>query len=95
MRELPKSAEGYLAAALFKKAQEEGCKRAINWQDQDSSSEKPFHEILGETSARVIKCGGHVGRAHGHALKDLKTKKRILIRQQNEISLDNKISFKR
>ena len=71
-----KSAEGYLAAALFKTAQEEGCKILTNWQDQDSSSEKSFREVFGQdTSARVMKCGGHVGRAHGHALKDLKAKK--------------------
>lgn len=34
-----KSAEGYLAAVLFKKAKDEGCKIAVNWQDQDSSSD--------------------------------------------------------
>lgn len=71
-----KSAEGYLAAVLFQKAREEGCKILTNWQDQDSSSEKSFREVFGEgTSARVMKCGGHIGRAHGHALKDLKSKK--------------------
>ena len=48
----------------------------VNWQDQDSSSEKSFHSVFGpQTSARVMKCGGHVGRAHGHALKDVKAKK--------------------
>ena len=71
-----KSAEGYLAGTLFQQACDEGCKIEINWQDQDSSSEKSFHCVFGpQTSARVMKCGGHVGRAHGHALKDLKTRK--------------------
>ena len=37
-----KSAEGFLAAVLFKKAHEEGCTILTNWQDQDSSSEKLF-----------------------------------------------------
>ena len=73
-----KSTEGYLAGVLFKKAQEEGCTIQVNWQDQDSSSEKSFRSVYGpETSARVMKCGGHVGRAHGHALKELKTKKQF------------------
>ena len=27
------------------------------------------------TSARVMKCGGHIGRARGHALNDRKSKK--------------------
>ena len=70
-----KSAEGYLAGVLFQQAKEEGCKIVVNWQDQDSS-EKSFHSVFGlQTSARVMKCGGHVGRAHGHALKDIKAKK--------------------
>ena len=61
---------------LFAKAHGEGCCIAINWQDQDSSSEKAFRAVYGpETSARVMKCGGHVGRAHGKALLDVKGKK--------------------
>ena len=75
-----KSAEGYLAGVLFQQAKEEGCKIAVNWQDQDSSSEKSFHSVFGpQTSARVMKCGGHVGRAHGHALKDIKAKKEFTV----------------
>ena len=71
-----KSAEGYLASVLFRKASEEGCKILVNWQDQDSSAEKSFREVFGDsTSAHVMKCGGHVGRAHGNALKDMKVKK--------------------
>lgn len=71
-----KSAEGYLAAALFKKVHDEGCKIICNWQDQDLSSERSFREVFGEgTSARVMKCGGHIGRAHGYALKELQKKK--------------------
>ena len=71
-----KSIEGYLAGVLFEKAKEEGCTIEINWQDQDSSSEKSFCAVYtSETSSRVMKCGGHVGRAHAKALKDLKPKK--------------------
>ncbi len=67
-----KSAEGYLAAVLFQKAKEDGCKVEVNWQDQDSSSEKSFHAVFGlQTCARLMKCGGHVGR---HALKEMKSK---------------------
>lgn len=71
-----KSAEGYLAGILFEKAKEEGCVIQVNWQDQDSSAEKSFRSVYGsETSARVMKCGGHVGRSHANALKELKAKK--------------------
>ena len=71
-----KSAEGYLAGVLFEKAKEEGCAIEINWQDQDSSSGKSFRSVYGsETSARVMKCGGHVGRSHAKALKDSKSRK--------------------
>lgn len=75
-----KSAEGYLAGVLFKKAKEEGCKIAVNWQDQGSSSDKSFNAVFGpETSARVMKCGGHVGRAHGNSLKEIKSKKEFTV----------------
>ena len=71
-----KSAEGYLASVLFEKAQEEGCHVEVNWQDQDSSSEKAFRSVYSsETSSRVMKCGGHVGRSHAKILKDLKSQK--------------------
>ena len=71
-----KSAEGYLAGILFEKAKDEGCEIEVNWQDQDSSSEKSFRAVYtSETSARVMKCGGHVGRGHANALKELKSKK--------------------
>ena len=47
-----KSAKGFLAAVLFKKANDEGCSIEINWQDQDFSSEKSFCSVFGsETSA--------------------------------------------
>lgn len=66
-----KSAEGYLAGILFGQAKEEGCHVEINWQDQDSSSEKAFRSVYSSnTSSRVMKCGGHVGRAHEKALKN-------------------------
>ena len=74
-----KSVEGYLAGVLFKKAKDEGCNIAVNWQDQDSSSEKAFHSVFTmETSARVMKCGGHIGRSHGHALKEVKSKSLVM-----------------
>ena len=57
-----KSAEGYLAGTLFEKAKDEGCHIEVNWQDEN-------------TSSRVMKCGGHVGRSHAKALKDMKAKK--------------------
>ena len=71
-----KSAEGFLASVLFERARDEGCHVEINWQDQDSSSEKSFRAVYtSNTSSRVMKCGGHVGRAHEKALKQLKAKK--------------------
>ena len=61
-----------MAGILFQKAKDEGCNIQVNWQDQDSSSEKSFRCVFStETSARVMKCGGHVGRSH--ALKQQKT----------------------
>ena len=60
---------------LQTKAKDEGCQIQVNWQDQDSSSEKSFRSVYGpETSARVMKCGGHVGRSHANVLKDMKAK---------------------
>ena len=48
----------------------------INWHDQESSSEKSFRAVYtSNTSSRVMKCGGHVDRAHEKALKQLKSKK--------------------
>ena len=41
-----KSAEGYLAGILFAQAKEEGCVIEVNWQDQDSSSEKSFWCVI-------------------------------------------------
>ena len=38
-----KSAEGFLAAVSFKKANDEGCSIEINWQDQDSSHVQEKH----------------------------------------------------
>ena len=59
---------------LQTKAKDEGCQIQVNWQDQDSS-EKSFRSVYGpETSARVMKCGGHVGRSHANVLKDMKAK---------------------
>ena len=82
---IAKSAEGFLAAVLFKKAHGERCIILTNWQDQDSSSEKSFREVYGEsTSAQVMKCGGHIGRAHGHALKDCMSKKSFTADFQKE-----------
>ena len=66
-----KSAEGYLAALVFQKSREGGCEI-----DQDSSAEKSFRLVYGpETSARVMKCDGHVGRSHANVLKELKSRK--------------------
>ena len=36
---------GVSRGVLFEKAKEEGCTIAINWQDQDSSSEKSFRAV--------------------------------------------------
>ena len=68
------SAEGYLAGILFNKAKE-GCNIEVNWQDQDSSSKKSLCAVYSsETSSREMKCGGHVGRSHANALKELRSK---------------------
>ena len=70
-----KSAEGYAARVLVKKAKEEGMNIEIHWQDADSSSSKPLKEIF--PGATVMICGGHAGRAHLHQLQIL-SKSKIL-----------------
>ena len=86
-----KSAEGYLAGILFAKEKEEGCHIEINWQDQYFLSEKSFRSVYtSETSSRVMKCGGHVGRSHEKALQQLKAKKEfrqwVRVKTQRELS---------
>ena len=62
-----------MAGIVFQKAKDEECNIQVNWQDQDSSSEKSFWCVFStETSARVMKCSGHVGRSHANALKQQK-----------------------
>ena len=47
----------------------------VNWQDADSSSAKGFRlSYSSEQESRIMLCGGHVGRAHGKKLDELKTK---------------------
>ena len=50
-----KSAEGYLAGVLFQQAKEEGCHIEINWQDQDSLSEKSFRTVYSSTTSSQVK----------------------------------------
>ena len=70
-----KSAGGNLAGILFEKAKEEGCIIEVNWRNHNSLLEKSFCVVYtSDTSASVMKCGGHVGRAHANALKELKSK---------------------
>ena len=70
-----KSAEGHLSEVLWAKAKEEGLKVEVNWQDADSSSAKGFRQSFSnEQESRIMLCGGHVGRAHGKKLDELKTK---------------------
>ena len=68
-----KAAEGHLAATLFGKAKEEGCKIEINWQDSDSSSAKSVRVVF--PSTHIMYCAVHVGRAHTHRLTDMRAKK--------------------
>ena len=68
-----KSAEGHLSQHLWAQAKEQGLKVEINWQDADSSSAKGFrYSFSNEQESRVMLCGGHVGRAHGKKLEELK-----------------------
>ena len=46
-----------------------------NWQDQDSSSDKSFNTVFGSETSALMKCWGHVHRAHGHSLNKIKSKK--------------------
>ena len=68
-----KSAEGHLSQKLWAQAKEEGMKVEINWQDADSSSAKGFrYSFSNEQESRMMLCGGHVGRAHGKKLEEIK-----------------------
>ena len=70
-----KAAEGHLAQVLWAKAKEEEMKVEVNWQDADSSSAKGFrYSFANEQEAKIMLCGGHVGRAHGKKLQDLQGK---------------------
>ena len=69
-----KAAEGQLSQTLWARAREEGMKIAVNWHDADSSSANGFyHSFLNEQDSKVMLCGGHVERAHGKRLEELKT----------------------
>ena len=70
-----KGAEGYAPRLAFKKAKEEGMNIAIQWQDADSSSSKAVTDHFPD--AKVMICGGHVGRAHKKQLEKLKKIKKF------------------
>ena len=58
----------HLASECYGQAKEEGANIESVWQDGDSSSGKSVKEIF--PNGQVLKCGGHVGRAHTNNLKD-------------------------
>lgn len=68
-----KSAEGHMASLLFQRASDEGVNVYVNWQDSDSSSAKAVKDVY--PNAQIMHCAGHVGRAHGNRLAELKTSK--------------------
>lgn len=68
-----KSAEGHMASLLFQRARDEGVNVYVNWQDSDSSSAKAVKDVY--PNAQIMHCAGHVGRAHGNRLAELKTSK--------------------
>ena len=71
-----KAAEGHHAYKLVKKAKEEGMVCALNWQNQDLFSGRPFRSIFPDGNLScVMLCGGHVGQSHGNDLKEDKGKK--------------------
>ena len=70
-----KSAEGFAARIIFKRAKEEGMQIAIHWQDADSSSSNAVSECFPE--AEIMVCGGHVGRAHRKQLEARATQKKF------------------
>ncbi len=65
-----KSAEGYAAEITFKQAKEEGIHIKINWADADSSAGSAFTEVFPKPKSKLMKCGGHVNRAHTNTLKE-------------------------
>ena len=69
-----KAAEGHLSKVLWAKAKGEGLNVAVNWQDGDSLAKGFRHSYANEQEGKVMLCGGHVGRAHGKKLEELRTK---------------------
>ena len=57
-----KSAEGYGASKLMKKAKEEGLQISVHWQDADSTASKHVKEVYPKASIMI--CGGHAGKSH-------------------------------
>ena len=57
-----KSAEGYGASKLMKKAKEEGLQISVHWQDADSTASKHVKEVYPKTLIMI--CGGHAGKSH-------------------------------
>ena len=77
-----KSAEGFGARELLKKAKKEGLNIEIHWQDADSSSSKSVEEVF--PNAKVMICGGHAGRAHLKQLQALAKKKTFTEKFRNK-----------
>ncbi len=65
-----KSAEGYAAEITFQQAKQEGIHIKINWADADSSAGSAFTNIFPAPKSQLMKCGGHVNRAHTNTLKE-------------------------
>ena len=71
-----RAAEGYSTEEAFTQAKEEGLTVAIHWQDADSSAATAIRRIMPET--RIMKCLGHVGRAHNNQLEAIQKKKSFM-----------------
>ena len=61
-----KSAEGFAAHHMFRRAKQEGMRIAVHWQDADSSSANAV-EVF--PKAEVMICGGHACSAHKKILE--------------------------
>ena len=80
-----KSAEGYGASKLMKKAKEEGLQISVHWQDADSTASKHVKEVYPKASIMI--CGGHAGKSHLKQLQLRAKQKTFPSQSEKEIQL--------
>ena len=79
-----KSAEGYGASRLMKKAKEEGLQISVHWQDANSTASKHVKEVY--PKALIMICGGHAGKVTSNSCSYEPNRRPSLRRQRRRYS---------